>query len=268
VTPERWEKVESLFHEALDRKPDERALFLDQACGDDSWLRNKIEALIRSHERAGSFLETPASTPGQFIGRRLGPYELNAHLGSGGMGEVYRARDMKLHRDVAIKILPPAFSRDPDRIARFQREAITLAALNHPNIAAIHDLEEIDGVRFLVLEYVEGETLAARLRKGPLSVRRALDLCRQVAQGLEAAHIRGIHHRDLKPDNIQVTTDDRVKLLDFGIAKMFAPAGAVGGPALPTITQWNTQQHWLDRQHSCVRRNQRSTWSARRGRHS
>src|SRR5439155_14660798 len=139
------------------------ASFLDQACGGDSWLRKKIEAMILSHEGAGSFLESPASAgdadrisiPGQFVGRRLEPYEVKMHLGSGGMGDVYRARDTKLKRDVAVKILPPEFGRDPDRVARFQREAVALAALNHPNIAAIYDLDEINGARFLVLEFVE-----------------------------------------------------------------------------------------------------------------
>jgi eukaryotic-like serine/threonine-protein kinase len=250
VTPERWERVESIFHEALGREPNQRALFLDQACGDDAWLRQKVEGLIRSHDRAGSFLESPASTvnpdspstQNEFVGRRLGPYELRAHIGSGGMGHVYRAHDTKLKRNVAIKILPAEFSRDPDRIARFQREAVALAALNHPNIAAIHDLEEIDDTRFLVLEFVEGETLAGRLKRGPLSVGSAIEIARQVAEGLAAAHAKGIHHRDLKPDNIQITPDDRVKLLDFGLAKMLAPEGDDGEPSsLPTITQWNTK---------------------------
>jgi len=251
LKPERWQQVEKIFNEALEQNPNDRAVFLDNACGEDAWLRQKVETLIRSDEAAGSFLESSAfaagasessNAPHSFIGRSLGPYEIKMHVGSGGMGDVYRARDTKLRRDVAIKILPPEFSRDPERVARFQREAVALAALNHPNIAAIHDLEDIDGSLFLVLEFVEGETLAALLQKTKLPVERALRLCKQVAEGLEAAHIKGVHHRDLKPENIQVTQDDRVKLLDFGLAKMLDLEGDLknSSPA-PNITRWNTQ---------------------------
>ena len=251
MNPERWQQIERIFQDALVREPHERASFLDQACGDDSPLREKIEALLRSHEGAGSFLDSPASpryggevrapAPRQFIGQHLGAYELKEHLGSGGMGDVYRARDTQLRRDVAIKILPSEFSRDPERVSRFQREAIALAALNHPNIAAIHDLDEVNGTRFLVLEFVEGETLAVRLKRGPLPVRQALDVCRQIAEGLEGAHAKGVHHRDLKPDNIQITPDDRVKLLDFGLAKTLAAEGEETDAALRNLTQWNTK---------------------------
>jgi serine/threonine-protein kinase len=252
VNPERWLQIEGIFHGALEREPHERVSFLDRSCGDDSWLRGKVEALLRSHDVAGSFLKSPAS-PGEFppvrtsasaafVGQHLGSYELTEHLGSGGMGDVYRARDTQLKRSVAIKVLPQEFSRDPDRVARFQREAIALAALNHPNIAAIHDLDEIDGTRFLVLEFVEGETLAARLKRGPLPTRQSLEVCRQVAEGLEGAHARGVQHRDLKPDNIQITPDGRVKLLDFGLAKVLADENEGKEPTgFPNLTQWNTK---------------------------
>jgi len=249
VEPEQWRRVERIFNAALELEPNARKSFLDQACGNDSWLRRKVSALFVSHEQAASFLESPASlevegesripAAQRLVGQYLGPYELTAHLASGGMGDVYRARDTKLRRDVAIKILPTEFRRDPDRAARFQREAVALAALNHPNIAAIYDLEEIDGVRFLVLEYVEGETLAARLKKGPLPVHRAVEICRQIAEGLEAAHAKAVHHRDLKPDNIQITPDDGVKLLDFGLAKVFMQE-ADRASSLSSLTQWNT----------------------------
>jgi Tol biopolymer transport system component len=153
------------------------------------------------------------------VGTRLGSLEITALLGKGGMGEVYRARDLKLKREVAIKILPEGFSRDTDRLSRFQREAEVLASLNHPNIAAIHDLEETNGTRYLVLELVEGETLADRIARGSIPVEEALAIAKQLCEALEAAHERGIIHRDLKPANIKLTPDGKVKVLDFGLAK-------------------------------------------------
>ena len=170
-------------------------------------------------------------------GARLGPYDVVALLGAGGMGEVYRARDTRLKRDVAIKVLPETFARDPERVARFQREAEALASLNHPNIASIHDLNEIDSTRFLVLELVEGESLASRLKHGALPVDEALDVCRQIAEALEAAHGKDILHRDLKPANVQLAPDGRVKVLDFGLAKMIEPADrAIEISHSPTIS--------------------------------
>ncbi len=155
------------------------------------------------------------------MGTVLGQYEITALLGKGGMGEVYRARDSKLKREVAVKILPDEFSRDPERVARFQREAEVLASLNHPNIAAIYDLAEADRSRFLVLELVDGETLADRLKRGPLPAEEALTVAKEISEGLEAAHEKSIIHRDLKPANIKITPDGKVKLLDFGLARVF-----------------------------------------------
>ena len=163
-------------------------------------------------------------------GTRLGPYEIVAPLGAGGMGEVYRARDTRLGREVAIKGLPEAFAKHPERLARFEGEARLLASLNHPNIASIFGLEESAGTPYLVLELVEGETLAARLARGPLSVREALELGGQVAAAVEAAHDRGVIHRDLKPANVMITPTGSAKVLDFGLAKLVAPGGA-GEPA-------------------------------------
>ena len=154
-------------------------------------------------------------------GTELGVYEILSLIGVGGMGEVYKARDRKLKRDVAIKVLPDEFSRDPDRVSRFQREAEALAALNHSNIAAIYDVQQIGGSRFLVLELVDGETLAAKLKREALPVDEALQIARQVCEALEAAHEKGIIHRDLKPANIKVTPDGKVKVLDFGLARLF-----------------------------------------------
>src|SRR3989442_8368858 len=179
---------------------------------------------------------TPAS------GTRLGLYEIVSALGVGGMGEVYRAHDMRLERDVAIKILPEIFAADPERLARFEREAKVLASLNHPNIAAIHSLEETNGVHALVLELVEGDTLADRIERGAIPIDEVLPIAKQVADALEAAHEQGIIHRDLKPANIKLREDGRVKVLDFGLAKLTEAQGAglqASGPAVsisPTIT--------------------------------
>ena len=174
-------------------------------------------------------------------GRRLGPYQVLAPLGAGWMGEVYRARDTKLGRDVAIKIVPRAFTSDPDRLARFEREARMLAALNHPNIGAIYGVEDVDGIRALVLELVEGETLADRIARGPLALKDTLLIAQQIAEALDAAHDKGIVHRDLKPRNVALTHNGTVKVLDFGLAKEVSGDGV--SPDLthsPTMTAGGT----------------------------
>ena len=226
---ELWQKVEELFHAALERTPDARQTFLDGNCGVNTDLRRQVELLLAKEAQAGSFLEIPAiedmavtlTAAGSLLGRQFGPYHIVSPLGAGGMGEVYRAHDSKLGRDVAIKTLPQEFARDPDRLSRLRREARTLASLNHPNIAAIYGLEESEEADYLVLELVEGETL-----RGPLPVQTALDRACQVAAALEAAHDKGIIHRDLKPANVKVTPQGRVKVLDFGLAKaIWGPEG-------------------------------------------
>jgi eukaryotic-like serine/threonine-protein kinase len=171
-------------------------------------------------------------------GTQLGSYEVLAPIGSGGMGEVYQAHDTKLGRDVAIKVLPEAFAHDPERLSRFQREAKMLAALNHPNIAAIYGLEQSNGTSYLVMELVAGETLAERIkREGALPVEEALEICKQIAEALEAAHEKGIIHRDLKPANVKVTPEGKVKVLDFGLAKAFAGDAANDDPSnSPTLS--------------------------------
>ena len=175
-------------------------------------------------------------------GRRLGAYHVHARIGAGGMGEVYRARDTKLGRDVAIKILPPHFTSDPDRLARFEREARVLASLNHPHIGAIYGVEDADGVRALVLELVDGETLADRIARGPIPVNDTLTIARQIADALEAAHEKGIVHRDLKPANIKITPDGVVKVLDFGLAKAASgDAAAADLTQSPTLTVGGTR---------------------------
>src|SRR5215470_9582781 len=172
-------------------------------------------------------------------GTKLGPYEILAPLGAGGMGEVYRARDTKLNRDVALKVLPEAFARDAERMARFQREAQMLASLNQPNIAAIYGLEESAGVRALVMELVDGPTLAERIAREPIPPDEALPIARQIAEGLEYAHENGIVHRDLKPANVKVTPEGVAKILDFGLAKAFNPQDSalnVNQSNSPTLT--------------------------------
>src|SRR5262245_50704581 len=156
------------------------------------------------------------------IGTKLGHYEITTHLGSGGMGDVYQATDTKLGRSVAIKFLPEAFSHDTERVARFEREARVLASLNHSNIAAIFGLEESGERKFLVMELVEGETLAERIKRGPILVDESLGIAKQICEALEAAHEKGIIHRDLKPANVKLTPEGKVKVLDFGLAKALA----------------------------------------------
>ena len=205
--------------------------------GSAMWTISKAASFKRRHDIV-------ARSPMVLVaGARLGPYEIQSPLGAGGMGEVYRARDTKLGRDVAIKILPHVFTNDPERLARFEREARLLAALNHPNIGAIYGLEEADGVRALVLELVEGETLADRIRRGPVPVADALTIARQIVDALDAAHEKGIVHRDLKPANIKVTPGGAVKVLDFGLAKAATGEGLT--PDLtqsPTVTVGGTQE--------------------------
>jgi serine/threonine protein kinase len=234
VTPERWLQVERLYDEALARTSGERSAFLASACGDDDALRSEVESLLAQPASGDGFLSAPAiveaahlvtDLPASMLtGQRVGVYQLQALLGKGGMGEVYRARDTRLGRDVAVKILPSAFTSDPDRLARFEREARVLASLNHPHIGAIYGVEEAEGLRALVLELVEGDTLADRLQKGAIPIDLALRYGTQIADALAAAHAKGITHRDLKPANIMVTKAG-IKVLDFGLAKIHAQPG-------------------------------------------
>ena len=228
---DRLRRVEALYHEMLARPAHERAAAIVAACPGDPSLAAEVQSLLDQPESAVGFLAAPAmevaaglvsKIDSPLTGKRVGVFELQELLGVGGMGEVYRAHDTKLGRDVAIKVLPAAVASDPERMARFRREARVLAALNHPNIAAIYGLEEAAGQMFLVMELVDGEDLAERLRRGAIPVDQAIALARQMAEGLEDAHEKGIVHRDLKPANIKVTTDGRVKVLDFGLARAYA----------------------------------------------
>jgi eukaryotic-like serine/threonine-protein kinase len=236
VTPERLRQIETVFHAARERTAAERGPFLADACAGDPALRREVESLLA--QQPAGLIDTPVAAlaaglipaldPRLEPGFALGPYRIERLIGVGGMGEVYRARDTKLGRAVALKILPDAFASDPDRLARFQREAKTLASLNHPNIGGIHGLEEADGVKALVLELVEGDDLSQRIALGPLPIEEALPIAKQIADALEAAHEHGIIHRDLKPANIKVREDGTVKVLDFGLAKALDPASGAG----------------------------------------
>ena len=229
----RRDLISDLYHRALARAPEERIAFLAEACDGDESLREEVVSLLEFEPASARLLERPAvavaavgASGTSMIDRRIGPYTIVAPLGAGGMGEVYRARDSKLGRDVAIKILPAHFTADSERRARFAREARTLATLNHPHIGAIYGLEEADGLTALVLELVEGQTLADRLERGPLPLALALTIARQIAGALEAAHEKGIVHRDLKPANVvlqgsldRLSSEVRARVLDFGLAK-------------------------------------------------
>ena len=243
MTSDRWRQVEELCHAALARPYAERPAFLAAECAGDDALRREVESLLAQEARAAGFMSAPAAVAtsvlvdhanGELVGRSLGTYEVRAPLGAGGMGEVYRAYDKILCREVAIKVLPPAFAADPQWRARLEREARILATLNNPHIGAIYGIEEADGVRALVLELIEGETLAERIARlgqdGALPVEDVLAIARQIIDALDAAHQKGIVHRDLKPANIKISPDGTVKVLDFGLAKAASPESS--GPTL------------------------------------
>jgi tetratricopeptide (TPR) repeat protein len=264
MSPERWQQIEPLLGEALALPSDERHLFLQRACSGDASLRAEIESFLIEKSHASDFLEQPVFAlpsdlkqagvttqpntiaPSPLIGQQLGSYKILSLLGKGGMGEVYLARDTRLDREVAIKLLPHLLARDPEREERFKREARLQARVNnHPNIALIHALEQSAEASFLVLEYVPGETLADRLQHGALSVAAALPLFRQIADALAIAHQQGIIHRDLKPANIKITPDGQVKVLDFGLAKLLhhdAPTDEAVDSLLTTRTYWTTDR--------------------------
>ena len=250
MTGDRWRQIEDLCHAALAQPAEARPAFVTRACADDEALKREVESLLAQERDTDGFLSaSPVAgaasalieqPEGSLVGRHFGSYTFRALLGVGGMGEVYRAHDDTLGRDVAIKVLPPAFTADPQRRALFEHEARMLATLNHPHIGAIYGVTDVGGVRGLVLELVEGETLAARLTRGAIPPRETLPIARQIAAALEAAHDRGIIHRDLKPSNITITADGVVKVLDFGLATLSDPtaagSGVVQGAEVSTAT--------------------------------
>jgi len=244
-TPERWQQVERLYHAALARDANQRAAFLHEACAGDGALRNEVESLL-AQEKGATLLEAPAlevaakmfgEHRGQsFIGRQIGAYRIISLLGAGGMGEVYLARDTRLDRTVAIKILPDHLADRAELRERFDREARAIASLNHPHICTLHDIGRQDGTEYLVMEYVEGETLAQRLLKSALPLDQVLRYAIEIADALDKAHRKGITHRDLKPANIMLTKSG-TKLLDFGLAKLKQEAAPNNVPLsqLPTV---------------------------------
>jgi eukaryotic-like serine/threonine-protein kinase len=235
MTPERWQQIKALLEEALERDPLEREAFLDQACAGDPGLRTEVEALIDSHARSGDFIESPAYelladsltqtdiVPGKFIG----PYEIIRRLGSGGMGDIYLAEDTRLGRKVALKALPAHFTKDAERVRRFQLEAKAASALNHPNIITIYEIGQLDQLHYIVFEFVDGQTLRQRMTTAPLTIAEALQVASSVAAALLGAHEAGIVHRDVKPENIMMRADGFVKVLDFGLAKLTEQQQAV-----------------------------------------
>lgn len=246
MTAEQYQRIGVLFDEALEQAPEKRSAWLRQACDADAELRATVENLLAHHHEAEAFLSQPAvqvatnlltqPPAAQLVGQQIGHYQIGALLGAGGMGEVYRARDTRLDRAVAIKVLPASFASDPDRLRRFELEAKATGALNHPNILTIHDTGAHEGTPYIVTELLEGTELRALLKDGSLPLSQALDYARQIAQGLAAAHEKGITHRDLKPANIFVTTEGQVKILDFGLAKL-NPIKLVGSTDAETMMQ-------------------------------
>jgi non-specific serine/threonine protein kinase len=225
-TLDDWPRVKRVLEGALGRDGADRQAYLAEVCGTDAALRARIDRLLDAEDRAGTFLETPAAVllePGiheDLSGRVIGSYHLMSRLGAGGMGEVYLAHDIKLDRRVALKVLSPELAANRDRLRRFHQEARAASSLNDPHIVVVHDFGELDGRPYIVTEFIEGETLRQRLRKGRLSIHDVIDIGLQMAGALAAAHARGLVHRDIKPDNVMVRPDGHAKVLDFGLAKV------------------------------------------------
>src|SRR6266498_224954 len=230
MTPARFQTIEEIFRAAHDQEPDQIAAFLDNACQGDGLLRRKVEALLASRERVGSFIETPAAgvaakiiQNGQadlLVGRTIGHYKISKRIGTGGMGDVYLATDVTAGRKAALKLLPTRFTGDAERLKRFQQEARAVVRLNHPNILTVYEIGEDHSIHYIVSELIEGETLRQRLMRGRMQLSEAVDIAIQVISALVAAHEAGIVHRDIKPENIMLRPDGYVKVLDFGIAKL------------------------------------------------
>jgi serine/threonine protein kinase/WD40 repeat protein len=243
MTRPAWARVEELYHAVLEKQPAEREAFLDEACAKDDELRREVRSLLAHEREAERLMEEPAmgaATQRLAVvrGTRLGPYEIVDLIGVGGMGEVYRARDTRLGRDVAVKVLPSDIAADPERLRRFEKEARAIASLNHPHILTVHDVGSHEGRPYVVTELLEGENLREVLSRRTPTQRQVLGWAVRIAQGLAAAHAKGIVHRDLKPENLFLTADGRIKVLDFGLAKLTAGTDAGGaGVETPDATK-------------------------------
>jgi eukaryotic-like serine/threonine-protein kinase len=241
---ERWQKVKEIFQAALDKAPAERTAFIAQACDGDAELRKEVESLLASSEKDGSFIDSPAYAAAPTLithqpaelkkGATVGAYDIVSFISRGGMGEVYLAHDRRLGRKVALKILPKSFTKNQDRLRRFEQEARSASALNHPNIITIYEILKSESTHVIATEYVEGETLRQRLANGSFELSEALNVATQVADALSAAHKAGIVHRDIKPENIMIRRDGYVKVLDFGLAKLSEEVPAVSADEAPT----------------------------------
>ena len=225
MTPERWQEIERLFHAALEREPAHRPAFLANRCVGDASLHSEVTSLLSAFEQADSFFDATASPLaaemfGDRVGETIGPYEILSVLGSGGMGTVYLAQDARLGRKIALKLLPPQFTDDKDRLRRFQQEARAASALNHPNILTVHEIEQKSDLHYIATEFVDGLTLRQQIVETQMNLGETLSIAIQVASALEAAHAAGIAHRDIKPENVMIRSDGYVKVLDFGLAKL------------------------------------------------
>ncbi|MBS1790215.1 MAG: protein kinase [Acidobacteria bacterium] len=239
MTPERWRQIEKLYHATLALPSNERADFLAEACAGDKPLQDEVELLLGADDDAGSFLARPAlhteakhlvhEQKTMQVGKRINRYQIVSRIGEGGMGEVWLAEDNNLGRQVAIKLLPAIYTGDADRLRRFEQEARAASALNHPNIITVHEIGEVDGLHYLVTEYVKGQTLRQRLTEGRINAVQTLEIAEQIAEALAAAHGAGIIHRDIKPENVMIRRDGYVKVLDFGLAKLTVYPGLDSG---------------------------------------
>src|SRR5215471_17235891 len=238
IAPERWQLIEELFHLSLERNTRERTLFLTDACHGDVELKRQVEALLDSYEAAEGFIDVPplAGALSSFVdtsandtasgtsscvapGGRIAHYEIRSLIGTGGMGDVYLAHDLKLDRQIALKILPPRFIEDKTQVQRFEREARAASALNHPNIITVHEIGSDQDIHYIATEFVTGQTLRDKIKQGGIGVKETLRIAIQISDALIAAHAAGIIHRDIKPENVMLRPDGLVKVLDFGLAK-------------------------------------------------
>jgi len=250
MNAERWKQVNDLFQSTVERRPEERSAFLDEVCHDQS-VRREVESLLTSHQRAENFIEVPAfeATPElvpndsevALFGKVIGHYRIESLIGTGGMGKVYLARDERLGRKAAVKLLPENLTTDETQLSRFKNEARTASALNHPNILTVYEIGVEGNLQFIATEFIEGVTLRNALASGRMNSHKALEIAVQIASALAAAHDAGVVHRDIKPENIMLRPDGYAKVLDFGIAKLTEQRRTPGDPKVETTALLQTR---------------------------